>query len=310
MAFQLHIICGAWQGVGMGVNVMKPAWILALSCFAVQLLAGELEIIGDGFRFTEGPATDSRGNVYFTDIPAQRIYVYRPDGRTEVYRENSGKANGLFFDRDGNLLVCEGGNNRLTSISPQGKVTVLADTYDGKPFNRPNDLWIDPKGGVYFTDPVYGKAPLPQGGEHVYYLLPDRSRVMRVIDDFVRPNGIIGTPDGGTLYVADHGDGKIWKYAIGADGTLHAKTLFAECASDGMTLDAAGNLYATQDSVRVYNPRGELIDEIKTPKRPANVTFCGDHGRTLFITARSIVCKVELDDTRGHARTGRGALED
>ena len=166
------------------------------------------------FRFTEGPAVDARGNVFFTDIPNNRIHKWSLDGKMSVWREDSGGANGLFFDKKGNLLACEGNRGRITSISPEGKVTVLADKYGGKRFNKPNDLWIDPAGGVYFTDPVYGRYKVTQGGEHVYYLSPDGKKVTRVIDDMTRPNGVVGTPDGKILYVADHGAGKVYRYQI------------------------------------------------------------------------------------------------
>lgn len=274
---------------------MKTISILLLLCTA-RIFAGELQLLGDGFQFTEGPAADAKGNVYFTDIRANRIHMYSMDGKTTVFRENSGGANGLFFDRDGNLLVCEGENKRVTSISADGKVTVLADQYSGKPFNKPNDLWLDAKGGIYFTDPIYGKVPKTQDGEHVYYIAPARSKVIRVIDDFKRPNGLIGSPDGQTLYVADAGHSRVWKYSIQPDGTLTNKTLFTEHGSDGMTLDAQGNLYITEKSVLVFSPEGKQINEIKTPARPTNVTFGGKDGETLFITARTVLCKVEMGD--------------
>ena len=166
------------------------------------------------FRFTEGPAVDAKGNVFFTDVPNSLIYKYSLDGKLSVWREDSGGANGLFFDKKGNLVACEGNRGRITSISPKGKVTVLADKYNGKRFNKPNDLWVDPAGGVYFTDPVYGRAKIHQGGQHVYYISPDGKKVTRVIDDMTRPNGILGTPDGKILYVADHGASKVYRYEI------------------------------------------------------------------------------------------------
>ena len=270
--------------------------LIAVMLLSARLFADDLRILGDSYVFTEGPAADADGSVYFTDIRAARIYKHSVDGKITLFRENTGHANGLFFDRHGNLIACEGGNRRLTSISTDGQVTVLADTYQGKPFNKPNDLWIDPGGGIYFTDPMYGNDPKTQDGEHVYYLLPDRSKVLRVINDLVRPNGIIGTPDGKTLYVADNGAGKIWKYSINADGTLADKTWFAECRSDGMTLDAHGNLYATAETVVVFSPEGEQIHEIRTPARPSNVTFGGRDRRTLFITARKYVCTIDAEN--------------
>ncbi|VGO15239.1 Gluconolactonase [Pontiella desulfatans] len=267
---------------------------IARNAADVPLIAGELNILGDGFQFTEGPASDGNGNLFFTDIRANRIYRMDAAGKIEVFRENSGGANGLFFDADGNLLACEGAN---------GSVTLNGETVLAEGFNKPNDLWIDPKGGVYFSDPIYGRTPKRKDGEHVYYILPDRSKVIRVVADFTRPNGIIGTPDGKTLYVADHGGGKIWKYAINPDGTLAGKTFFAGAASDGMTIDAAGNIYATQESVLIFNPNGKPIGEIKTPARPTNVTFGGKGNRTLFITARTHLCAVEMNASGAGVRS-------
>ncbi|MHC4170291.1 MAG: SMP-30/gluconolactonase/LRE family protein [Planctomycetota bacterium] len=174
-----------------------------------------VEKLAGGFAFTEGPAADDQGNIFFSDIPNNRIHKWSLDGKLSTFRENSGGANGLFFDKGGNLLACEGGGRRLVSINPQGAVTVLADSYEGKRFNSLNDLWVDPKGGVYFTDPRYGRRDnMEQGGEHVYYLSPDRKKVVRVVDDMVRPNGVIGTPGGKKLYVTDHGGSKTFSYAI------------------------------------------------------------------------------------------------
>jgi sugar lactone lactonase YvrE/formylglycine-generating enzyme required for sulfatase activity len=250
--------------------------------------------LADGFQFTEGPAADAEGNVFFTDIPANRIHQWSVDGQLSTFRENSGGANGLFFDKDGNLLACEGDNGRLVSINPQGNVTVLADKYDNKPFNKPNDLWIDPKGGIYFSDPVYGRAPVVQDGEHVYYLTPDRKSAIRVIDDLVRPNGIIGTFDGKTLYVTDHGAKKTYRYNINDDGTLSDKTLFAPIGADGMTIDSEGNIYLTENGVLVYDSAGNQIETIDVPQRPANVCFGSADGKTLFITARESIYSIRM----------------
>ncbi|MCF7958120.1 MAG: SMP-30/gluconolactonase/LRE family protein [Phycisphaerae bacterium] len=252
----------------------------------VQKLAGD-------FKFTEGPAADKMGNVFFTDIPNNRIHKWSLDGKLSIYRENSGGANGLFFDKKGDLLVCEGNNHRVTSIDARGKVTVLAETYKGKKLNKPNDLWPDPKGGIYFTDPVYG-VPVVQDGEHVYYISPDKSKVTRVIDDMVRPNGIIGTPDGKRLYVADHGGNKAWRYDINKDGTLTNKTFFAPGGSDGMTIDDQGNIYLTTSAVMVYSPKGKKITQINTPERPANVCFGGKDNNQLFITARKSLYTIQM----------------
>jgi len=255
----------------------------------------KVEKLAGGFSFTEGPAADAQGNIFFSDIPNNRIHKWSLDGKLSTFRENSGGSNGLYFDSKGNLLACEGTGRRLVSIDPQGKVTVLADKYKDKRFNSLNDLWIDPKGGIYFTDPRYGRRDdMEQDGEHVYYLSPDRKKLIRVIDDMVRPNGVIGTPDGKLLYVADHGGKKTFAYKINEDGTLSDKKLFAPEGSDGMTIDNEGNVYLTTSVVAVYNKKGEKIETIKVPEGPANVTFGDKDKRTLFITARTSLYSVSM----------------
>ncbi len=251
--------------------------------------------LAGGFSFTEGPACDAAGNIFFTDIPNNRIHKWSLDGKLSIFRENSGGANGLFFDKSGNLLACEGGGRRLVSINPRGNVEALAEEYRGKPFNSLNDLWIDPKGGVYFTDPRYGRRnDMQQDGEHVYYISPDRKEIKRVINDMVRPNGVIGTPDGKILYVTDHGGGKTFAYTINKDGTLSNKKLFAPEGSDGMTIDNQGNVYLTTSGVAVYNKNGEKVEVIKVPEGPANVCFGGSDKSTLFITARTSLYSVRM----------------
>jgi gluconolactonase len=254
----------------------------------------QVKKLAGGFSFTEGPAADAAGNIFFSDIPNNRIHKWSLDGKLTVFRENSGGANGLFFDKNGNLLACEGGGRRLVSINPQGKVEVLADKYQGKRFNSLNDLWIDPKGGVYFTDPRYGSRDDMELGEYVYYLSPNRKEIKRVIDDMVRPNGVIGTPDGKILYVTDHGGGKTFSYTINQDGTLSNKKFFAPEGSDGMTIDNRGNVYLTSGAVAVYNKNGEKIEVIKVPEGPANVCFGGKDKSTLFITARTSLYSVRM----------------
>ena len=259
----------------------------------------EIQKIAGGFRFTEGPIADVRGNVYFTDIPNNKIHIIFLDGALATFMENSGGANGLYFDENANLLACQGGDRQLVSIDPDGKVTVLADKFNGKPLNSPNDLWIDLKGGVYFTDPRYGRTDdMFQNGEHVYYLTPDRKKLIRVIDDMVRPNGIIGTPDGKRLYVADLSGHKTFRYRINPDGTLTEKKLFINTGSDGMTIDIKGNVYITTNTVEVYNLKGKLLGKIGVPEWPSNVTFGGPEKDTLFITARTSVYSIKTN-TKG-----------
>jgi len=255
----------------------------------------EVKKLANGFRFTEGPAADAQGNIFFSDIPNNRILKRSLDGTLSTFRDNSGGANGLFFDKQGNLFACEGSGQRLVSIDPNGNVTVLADKYQNKAFNSLNDLWLDLKGGIYFTDPRYGnRDDMQQDGEYVYYLTPDRKKVIRVIDDMVRPNGVIGTTDGKLLYVADHGGGKTFIYTINEDGTLSNKKLFAPKGSDGMTIDNEGNVYLTTSVVEVYNRYGEKIEIIIVPEIPANVCFGDKDKKTLFITARTSLYSLRM----------------
>ena len=265
--------------VGAGMCCAEKASVVAPGA-KVEKLAG-------GFKFTEGPTPDAKGDVYFSDIPNNRIHKWDVAAKKlSTFREESGGANGLYFDKDGSLLACQGSARKIVSIDAKAKVTVLADAYGGKGFNRPNDLWLNPKGGIYFSDPMYGRGAKAQDGEHVYYLKPDRKTVIRVIDDMVRPNGLIGTPDGKTLYVTDHGGKKTFRYTVKADGRLADKTLFAPIGSDGMTMDSEGNVYMTESAVVVYSAAGKEIARIAVPQRPSNVCFGGKDGRTLFITAR------------------------
>jgi gluconolactonase len=252
--------------------------------------------LADGFVFTEGPAVDREGNVYFSDVRTSRTHLWSTDGKLTTFREETGNANGLFFDQAGNLLVCEGGNRRVTRVAMDGTVTVLADNCDGKKLNSPNDLWPDPKGGVYFTDPRYGsQEDLEQAGFHVYYIPADGKPIRRVIDDLEKPNGVVGTADGKQLYVADPGANKTYVYAIQADGSLRDRKLAAPEGSDGMTLDERGNLYLTRDGVEIYSPKGTKIASLAVPEHPANVVFGGKDRKTLFITARTGLYSLEMN---------------
>jgi len=254
----------------------------------------KLEKLADGFSFTEGPTADKDGNVFFTDQPNDRIVRWDATTRTvSDWLKPAGRANGMFFDAKGNLLACADELNQLWSISPDKKVTVLVKDFGGKLLNGPNDLWIHPKSGdLYFSDPLY-KRPywkrdpaMQQDGQHVYFLTRDHPSVRRVASDLKQPNGIRGSVDGKTLYVADIGAGKTYAYDIQMDGSLAGKRLFCELGSDGMTLDSEGNLYLTGGGVSVFNPSGHKIQHIPVPESwTANVTFGGSDRRLLFITA-------------------------
>ena len=261
----------------------------------------KVEKLADGFAFTEGPAVDKKGNVYFTDQPNDRILVWSVDGKLSEFG-SFGRANGLYFDKDGRLLSCSDMDNEMWSIGMDGIHTVLVADFDGKKLNGPNDLWVHPKGGIYFTDPLYKRnywtrdPAMQQPGEYVYYLASDRKTVMKVATDLKKPNGIIGTPDGKKLYVADIGDGKIYVYDIRPDGSLAGKKQFAPMGADGMTIDSKGNVYLTGKGVTVFNPQGEKIEHIPVEANwTANVCFGGKDMKTLFITASQYLYSLKMN---------------
>jgi gluconolactonase len=264
-----------------------------------SLVAGEAtpKLVSSQFSFTEGPAVDKQGNIYFTDQPNNKIWKYSTDGKLSVFLDKAGRSNGMYFDKQGNLITCADEKNELWSINPQGKVTVLLKDYQGHTFNGPNDLWIDPKGGIYFTDPYFQrdywerKSPDPgMNGEKLYYLAKGKKEPVLVDQEIKKPNGLIGTPDGKKLYVADMGNKAIFRYDIGANGSLTNRQPFAEEVIDGMTIDTQGNIYMAGKGVSVYNPKGEKIGQIEVPaKWTANVCFGGKNRDMLFITASESV---------------------
>lgn len=254
----------------------------------------KIEKISTGYSFTEGPAVNQDGEIYFTDQPNNKIYIWNEQTGFRDFNVDPERSNGLYFDSDGNLVACADYRNKLIRIDMDGNKTVLVDQFDNKHLNGPNDLWIHPNGDIYFTDSYYERSWWPEGQTEVQdcrgvYCLKNTGELFRVIDDFKMPNGIIGTPDGKTLYVADINDGKIWKYNINPDGTLSEKTFFAPEGSDGMTIDNMGNVYLTNSAVSVYNPEGKKIGVIETEEIPANICFGGKDRKTLFITARTSI---------------------
>lgn len=213
--------------------------------------------------------------------------------------EGAGRSNGLYFDNAGNLLSCADLENQLLRIDKNKSVTVLVSDFEGKKLNGPNDLWVDPKGGIYFTDPFYKRNYWTRSEkeiqeENVYYLSPDKKLTIAA-SGFQRPNGIVGTPDGKKLYVADIDAKKTYSYEINNDGSLTNKTLFVEAGSDGMTIDHKGNVYITGRGVTVFNSKGKKIDQIPVDERwTANVCFGGPDQKTLFITASKSVYTLKM----------------
>ena len=257
----------------------------------VEKLAGE-------FSFSEGPAADKDGNVYFTDQPNDRIMVWKTSGVLETFLQPSGRSNGMIFDKNGNLWTCADDKNEIWMITPDKEITKYPFTYDDKQLNGPNDLWIAADGGIYFTDPYFQRkwwehTSMPQELNGVFYVSPDLQTVTRIETELRLPNGIV-SPDGKTLYVADIGDRKTYKYSIAEDGSVSNKTLFCEMGSDGMTVDSEGNVYLTGQGVAIFNKDGQEVGVIEVPERTSNVCFGDKDMKSLYITARTGLYKIRL----------------
>ncbi len=270
--------------------------------------AGEVVKLHSGFKFTEGPAHDADGNIYFSDIPNNRIHKVDTDGKLSIFLEDTQGANGLMFDAKGRLLACQGKAGKIVAIDvPSKKIAVLAEQHDGKPFKGPNDLVVDKQGGVYFTD-------LPENS--VYYVAAD-GKVSRLIEGAPRPNGVILSPDEKTLIVLPSGSGDVLAYPVEAPGKIGKSRVFckleqnpkqpARLGGDGLTVDTKGNFYLTKPSlnaIQVVNPEGKNLGLIYFPEGPANCTFGGKDLKTLYVTAQTSLYTVKMD-AAGH-RFGAG----
>lgn len=293
----LIIVCSLVTSMAMG-QIEDKKKIVAKNAEVVKL--------GDGYAFTEGPAVDRPGNVYFTDQPNNRIIKWSfSTGELTTFTDDAGRSNGMYFNKEGKLVTCADMENEVWVFDMDGSREVLIENFKGKRLNGPNDLWISPRGGIYITDPLYKRdywernPEMEQDGEHVYYISEDGLQFFRVDEDLVKPNGIVGTPDGKQLYVADIGANKTYVYDIEEDGYLTNRRLFVEMGSDGMTIDNKGNLYLTGKGVTVFDKKGEKIAHIPVDEPwTANVCFGGGDRKTLFITASDAVYSLQMK-TRG-----------
>lgn len=269
---------------------------------------GPVKKLHEKLQFTEGPAADGKGNLYFSDIPANRIYKVDASNKIEVFLEPSGHTNGLFFDGQGQLHACAMDGQIIRVDTAKKDVTVLAKEFDGKRFNAPNDLVIDAAGGIYFTDPRFrAPEPLPQP-ESVYYLSPE-GKVTRLDEYKTACNGVILSPDEKTLYVVPSMQAEMVAYDVTAPGKVGNKRMFCTLkqpegktgtGGDGLTIDTQGNLYITANlGIQVFSPEGKLLGIISCPEQPANCAFGGADNKTLFITARTSLYSVPME-AAGH----------
>ncbi len=272
--------------------------------------AGKIKKLHTGFKFTEGPAADSKGNVYFSDIPNTKIHKVDPSGKLSVFTGKSNRTNGMMLNADGEIVACQMGAGKIVAYDPKTKkFRVLANKFEGRRFNAPNDLVIDKSGGIYFTDPDFGvKGKNPQDKLSVYYI-PKSGKVRRVVEHLPKPNGVILSPDEKTLYVVPSFSSKMMAYPVKGPGKLGEGRVFCELkqpkgmksrGGDGLTVDTKGNLYITSRlGLQVFSPKGKLLGIIKLPEVPANVTFGGPDNKTLYVTARSSLYLVPMH-AKGH----------
>lgn len=271
--------------------------------------AGPVKKMDGKYAFTEGPAADGDGNVYFSDIPNKAIHKIDPAGKVTVFRDKSNSANGLMVNAKGEVVACEM-EGAIVALTADGKDRrVVAGEFEGKRFNAPNDLVLDKAGGVYFTDPMFrAPTPLPQGKTCVYYA-DAAGKVARLVDDLPNPNGVLLSPDEKTLYVLPTGQKQMMAYPVEAPGKLGKGRVFCELeqakaggngGGDGGTVDSKGNVYVTSAiGLQVFDPAGKKLGTIRFPEQPSNATFGGKDLKTLYVTARTSVYSCPMEVT-GH----------
>ena len=278
---------------------------------AFQRIIGEapkLEHLATGFGFTEGPIWND-GHLLFSDIPNSRIIKYEmaEEGpRITTFRYPSGNANGMTRDGQGRLVACEHSNRRVTRTESDGRITVLANRYEGGRLNSPNDLVVKSDGSVYFTDPPYGLAGHTQGKEldfqGVFRVSPDAQTLTLLVSDMERPNGLAFSTDERVLYIADSAKKHIRVFDVEEDGSLSGGRVFVEMDSDepgvpdGMKVDVEGNLYSTgPGGLWVFDPAGKLLGRITPPQIPANCAWGDSDWKSLYMTARTGLYRVRLN---------------
>jgi gluconolactonase len=271
--------------------------------------AGPVQKLHGGLMFTEGPASDGKGNLYFSDVAGNKLYKSDSGGSLSVILDPSNNTNGLMVNAAGNIVACEMAG-RLIEVNPQTKdVKALAAEYEGKRFNAPNDLSIDTGGGIYFTDPHFrAPMPLPQGVRAFYYRAPD-GKVTRLDTVDTAPNGIRLSPDEKTLYVIPSMQAEMLAYTVETPGKVGQRRTFCTLkqaagktagGGDGMTIDSKGNLYITSAlGIQVFDPAGKALGIIEFPEQPANCTFGGKDNKTLYVTARTSVYAAPMEAS-GH----------
>jgi sugar lactone lactonase YvrE len=278
------------------------AWVLAL--VALPLAAQDfsdvqVEKAAHGFRFTEGPAWSRDGYLLFSDIPGNRIIKYLPGEDYPVFREPSNGANGNAFDAQGRLYTCESFARRVTRTDKKGHIEVLADKWEGKRLNAPNDIVVSKSGHVYFTDPAFGsQADTRQLDFYGVYHIAPKGELSVIARPAGRPNGITLSPNGRILYIANSDERNIRAYDVDRNGEVSGERTIVsgiEGVPDGIRTDEKGNLYVAAKGILVYSPQGKLLTTIPVAETPSNCAFGDSDLQTLYITARTSLYRVRLD---------------
>jgi gluconolactonase len=297
------LIHSAW-----GIAVIIAAFALPVAAQMPAGIPGVLapgvapELVQEGYVFTEGPVATADGGLYFSDIRVSKTYFLDPGGKISVARENTNGANGLALTRDGELLFAEGDGKRITKRNRDGTIAVLTEGPPGAPLLAPNDLIVDAKGGIYFTDP--GPRPVVPGRPTYVYYLPAGTKTPILIDSAVpRPNGLTLTNDGKTLIVDDTLNPTVFAYDVQPDGSVKNKRAFlqlrdippgSESGADGMAIDRDDRLYITTVAgVQVFDAKGQYLGTIKAGRQAANAAFGGPDKQTLYLTAREGLYRVK-----------------
>jgi gluconolactonase len=254
--------------------------------------------VAHGFRFTEGPVWSRDGYLLFSDVPGGKILKHVPDGDTGVYREASNGAAGNAFDAQGRLYTCETHTRRVTRTDKKGRIEVLADKWDGKRLNAPNDIVVSKSDHVYFTDPAFGKQADTRELDFygVYHITP-KGQLSVIAKPAGRPNGITLSPNGRILYVANSDERNIRAYDVDREGAVSNERVAVsniDGVPDGIRTDEKGNLYVAAKGIAVYSPDGKLLSTIPVAETPSNCTFGDPDLQTLYITARTSVYRVRL----------------
>ena len=285
-----------------GVSILGAMGAAAL---AQESQEPQMERVATGFQFTEGPAWSREGFLLFSDVPNNNIMKYVPGQKPTVFRENSNGANGNVFDVQGRLYSCESRTRRVVRMDKKGGIQVLAEKWEGKRLNAPNDIVVRKDGHAYFTDPAFGKQADTRDLDFygVYHIAP-KGELSLIAKPAGRPNGIALSPNGRVLYVANSDEHNVRAYDVDRNGeTANERVVISgvDGVPDGIRVDEKGNVYVAANGIAVYDPHGKLIENLGMAETPANCAFGDSDFDTLYITARTSLYRIR--------RTVKGALQ-